>query len=126
MKKCKTKAIQADEGLFTHIVAYSDILKRKQSICIFRTLCNLGIFRTLAYTEQKAYFESWYNNNSGMFRTVLYWEPWSIQNPVKPLLWSVSQRLNFFHNKSENFNFNSKLKIEKGHFFFNVQFSIFI
>ena len=57
MKKFKTKAIQADEGIFTNIVAYSDIFKHMQSIGIFRTLCNSGIFGTLVYTEQKAYSE---------------------------------------------------------------------
>ena len=58
MKKFKTKAIQADEGIFAHILAYSNIFKHKQSIGIFRTLCNRGIFRNVVYTEQKAYSES--------------------------------------------------------------------
>ena len=80
MKKFKTKAIQADEGIFTHILAYSNIFKHKQSIGIFRTLCNPGIFRTLAYTEQKAYSESWYIENRGIFWTLVYSEPWHIQN----------------------------------------------
>ena len=57
MKKFKTKAIQADEGIFTHILAYSDKFKHKQSIGIFRTLFNPGIYKTLVYTEQKAYSE---------------------------------------------------------------------
>ena len=57
MKKFKTKAIQADEGIFTHILAYSDIFKNTQSISIFRSLCNPDIFRTLVHTEQKAYSE---------------------------------------------------------------------
>ena len=81
MKKFKTKAIQADEGIFTHILAYSNIFKHKQSIGIFRTLCNPGIFRTLAYTEQKAYSESWYIENRGIFRTLVYSETWHTQNP---------------------------------------------
>ena len=75
MKKFKTKAIQADEGIFTHILAYSNIFKHKQSIGIFRTLCNPGIFRTLAYTEQKTYSESWYIDNRGIFRTLVYSKP---------------------------------------------------
>ena len=56
MKKFKTKAIQADEGIFAHILAYSNIFKHKQSIGIFRTLCNRGI--NVVNTEQKAYSES--------------------------------------------------------------------
>ena len=72
MEKFKTKAIQADGGIFTHILAYSDILKHKQSIGIFRTLCNTGIFRTLVYTEQKAYSEPRYIENRGILRTLVY------------------------------------------------------
>ena len=72
MKKFKTKAIQTDEGIFTHILAYSNIFKHKQSIGIFRTLCNPGIFRTLVYTEQKGYCEPWYIENRGIFRTLVF------------------------------------------------------
>ena len=72
MKKFKTKAIQADKGIFTHILAYSDIFKHKQSIGIFRTLCIPGIFRTLVYTEQKPYSEPWYIENRGILRTLVY------------------------------------------------------
>ena len=57
MMKFKAKAIQSDEGIFMHILTYSDMFEHKQSIGIFRTLCNPGIFRTLVYTEQKAYSE---------------------------------------------------------------------
>ena len=30
MKKFKTKGIQADEGIFTHILAHSDTIRHKQ------------------------------------------------------------------------------------------------
>ena len=49
MGKCKTKAIQADVGMFTDIPAYSGIFKNYSGI--FRILCNPGIFRTLAYSD---------------------------------------------------------------------------
>ena len=75
MKKFKTKAIQTDEGIFTHILAYSNIFKHKQSIGIFRTLCNPGIFRTLVYTKQKACSAPWYIENHGIFRTLAYSKP---------------------------------------------------
>ena len=86
MKEFKIKAIQADEGIFTHILAYSDIFKNKQSRGIFRTLCNPGILRTLVYTEQKhilsrdilrtvAYSELWYIQNPDIFRTLAYSKP---------------------------------------------------
>ena len=75
MKKFKTKAIQVDEGIFMHILSYSDIFKPEESIGIFRTLFNPSIFRTLAYTEQKAYSEPWYIENRGIFRTLVYSKP---------------------------------------------------
>ena len=86
MKKFKTKAVQADEGIFTHILAYSDILKHKQSRGIFRTICNPDIFRTLVYTEPKhmlsrdilrnvAYSELWYIQKPDIFRTLAYSKP---------------------------------------------------
>ena len=78
MKKFKAKVIQADEGIFTHILVYSDIFKHKKTISIFRTLCNPGLFRTLAYTEQKPYSEPWYIENRDIFRTLVYSEPWHI------------------------------------------------
>ena len=42
---------------------------------------NLGILRTLAYLEPEVYSESWYNQNSGILRTLVYLETWYIQNP---------------------------------------------
>ena len=113
MKKFKTKVIQADEGIFTHILAYSAIFKHNQSIGIFRTLCNPGIFRTLVYTEQKAYCEPWYIENRGIFRTLVYSEPWHIQNPVKHLLWSVFAKIVNDYNYFHNISFSSFLLYEK-------------
>ena len=74
MGKCKTKAIQADLGKFTHITAYSDIshlFRHNQAYSriiqaysgIFRTLCIPGIFRTLSYSERETYSEPWYIQN---------------------------------------------------------------
>ena len=54
MGKCKTKAIQADLSIFTHIPAYSGIFRH--------------IFRNLAYLKLEAYSEPWYIQNSGIFR----------------------------------------------------------
>ena len=94
MKKFKTKAIQADEGIFTHILAYPNVFKHKQSVAIVITLCNPGIFRTLAYTEQKAYSQSWYIENRGIFRALVYSEAWHIQNLAhsKPCQTSTIER----------------------------------
>ena len=83
MKKFKTKAIQADEGIFTHILAYSDIFKNTQSISILEASVTL------------TYLELWYIQNKkhilsrDILRTVAYLELWYIKNPVKHLLWSV-------------------------------------
>ena len=113
MKKFKAKVIHADEGIFTHILAYSDIFKHKQSLGIFRTLCNPGIFTTLVYTEQKAYCEPWFIENRGIFRTLVYSEPWHIQNPVKHLLWSVFAKIVNDYNYFHNISFSSFLLYEK-------------
>ena len=58
MGKCKTKAIQADLGVFTfpHIEIYLQVFRHNQTYSgiiqaysgIFRTLCNPSIIRTLA------------------------------------------------------------------------------
>ena len=61
MGTCKAKANQVDLGIFTHIPAYSDILRHNKVYSgtmrhnktysgIFRTLRNAGI-RALVYTE---------------------------------------------------------------------------
>ena len=57
MEKYKTKAIQADLGIFRHIQAYSARHNQEYSD-IFRTLCNPEIFRTLTRIQ-----------NPGKFRT---------------------------------------------------------
>ena len=89
MQKCKTKAIQADIGIFTHILAYSDTCKHKQAY-------------SQAYSEPSvtlAYLEPWYIQNQkhiqnrDVFRTLAYSEPWHIQNLVKHLLWSVFAKI---------------------------------
>ena len=77
MEKYKTKIIQADLGIFTHIPAYSDIFKHKHTYP--------GIIRT--YSEPSvtlAYLEPWYIGNTSIFRTrsifrtVAYSESWCI------------------------------------------------
>ena len=64
MGKYKTKAIQADLGIFTLIPAYSARYNQPYS-GIFRTLSNPDIFRTLANSEPDAYSETWYIQNPG-------------------------------------------------------------
>ena len=89
MGKCKTKTIQADLGIFTHIMAYSRIFRLSRHIQahsgifrnysgIFWTLCNPGIFRTLLY------WASWHTSKPeyvrGIFRTLVHPKLWHIQN----------------------------------------------
>ena len=103
MKKFKAKAIQSDEGIFMHILTYSDMFEHKQSIGIFRTLCNPGIFRTVVYTEQKHIL------SRDILRTMAYSEPWHIQNPVIYLLWSVFAKIVNDCNNFYNVSFSSFL-----------------
>ena len=57
MGTCKTKAIQADLSISTHILTCSGILRPNQAypgiiqvyLGIIKTLCNPGIFRNLIY-----------------------------------------------------------------------------
>ena len=79
MEKWKTEAIQADLGIFTYIPAYSDISRHNQT--------NSGIIQT--YSEPcvtLAYYELWYIQNPGIFKTrgifraLVYPKPWHIQN----------------------------------------------
>ena len=38
MEKCKTKVIQADLGIFMHLLAYSDIFKHKRAYSAIQEL----------------------------------------------------------------------------------------
>ena len=57
MRTCKTKAIQTDLSISTHILTCSGILRHNQAypgiiedyLGIIRTLCNPGIFGNLTY-----------------------------------------------------------------------------
>ena len=85
MGKYKTKAIETDLGIFTHIPAYSDISRHIQPDIIrhsgiFRTLCNPDIFGTLTNSEPDAYVELWYIQKPGLFKTLACSKPWHIQN----------------------------------------------
>ena len=72
MGKCKTKAIQADLGIFTHVPAYSGTFRLvKPYSGILRHIHEFsrhiqtysGSYLTLAYAKP------WYIQNPGMFRT---------------------------------------------------------
>ena len=88
MGKYKTKAIQADLGIFRHIQAYSARHNQAYSEPCVTLTCSepwqihnqmriqgLGIFRNLAYSEL------WFVQNPGIFRTrgifmaLIYSEP---------------------------------------------------
>ena len=57
----KTKAIQADLGIFTHIPAYSSIFIIRLIQELFRHIQN--------------FVKPWHVQNPGMFRTLAYSEP---------------------------------------------------
>ena len=69
MGKYKTKAIQADLGIFTHIPAYSDISG------IFKYIQNSGKFRTRRIFRTFVYSETWLNQDPGLFKNLAYSEP---------------------------------------------------
>ena len=99
MEKCKTKAIQADLGKFTQILAYSDIFKHKQ---VYSRISR-------GYSEPSvtlAYLEPWYIQNPGTFRKQNHIHKLSyIQNPdifrtlvyLEPLVYSDEKTTNLFN-----------------------------
>ena len=64
MRKCKTKVIQADLGIFIHIQTYSNIIRPIQAYsgifqAYFEPFVTLAyfIFRILTYSKLEAYSE---------------------------------------------------------------------
>ena len=126
MRKCKTKAIQADLGIFTHIPAYSGILRYIQAysgivqsysepsvtlayseiwyiqnIDIFKTRC---IFRTLIYSKLWHIHNQRHIQNPGQFRTLGYSEHGGIHRALSNIysgeLWETPNGYNFFRSIS--------------------------
>ena len=96
MRKCKTKSVQADLGIFTHIQTYSEL-------CV-----------TLAYSESEAYSEPWYIQNPDIFRTLVY---------SKPCQTSTMERFAKIvegYHYSRNINFSLSLLYEKNMIFLNT------
>ena len=56
MRKCKTKAMQADLGIFMNILIYSGIFRHRHNLDIIQ---NSGISKTLVLSEPETYSESW-------------------------------------------------------------------
>ena len=98
MGKYKTKAIQADLGIFTHIPGYSNISRHIQrdiirhiqvysESCVTRTysepwqiqnqtrIQNHGKFRTRRIFRALVYSETWLNQDPGLFKNLAYSEP---------------------------------------------------
>ena len=63
-------------GIFKQNHAYSGIIQGYSGT--FRSLCNLGIFRNLVYSESEPYSEHWYIQDLK-----------HIHNPVKHLQWRI-------------------------------------
>ena len=92
MGTCQTKAIQVEVGIFTHIPAYLDIFRSNQACSwiiraysdIFKTLGNISIFKTLVYSEPWHIQNQGHIQNPAIFRTLAYLksktytEPWYI------------------------------------------------
>ena len=78
MGECKTKAIQTNIGTFRHNQAYPGIIQAYSGI--FKTLCNPGIFRTVVYPEPWHIQNQKHIQNPGIFAALVYLELWYIQN----------------------------------------------
>ena len=75
---CKTKAIQTDWCIFRHNQVYPGIIQAYS--VIFKTLCNPGMFRTLVYPEPWHIQNQKHIQSLGIFRALVYSEPPSILN----------------------------------------------
>ena len=86
IKQKPFRQIWAYSYISRHIQPYAGICRQTYS-GIFRTLCNLDIFRTLVYSEPWQLQNQWHIQNLGIFKTLASWEPeaysqpWYIQNP---------------------------------------------
>ena len=116
--KCKTKTIQADLGIFTHIPVYSDIFRNWSGI--FWTLCSPCIFTTLIYLESWHIYKQWNIQNTGIFRTggILR----TLSNIYIGKLWETANGYNYFASCCyiRNIRFSSALVHERKYDFFNV------
>ena len=75
MGKYKTKATQADLGIFVHITAYLDRSRHIQSDIIRHIQVYSEPCVTLTYSEQ------WLIQNPGLFITLAYSEPEAYSGP---------------------------------------------
>ena len=57
-------------SMMVSVVIGLDFTIASTSTSLFRSLCNLGIFRTRVYSEPKTYSEPWYIQKPGIFRTL--------------------------------------------------------
>ena len=100
--------IQEYSHIFRHILTYSGIFRKNQTYPgiiqaysgIFRTLCNLGIFRTLVYSKP------WHIQNPGIFRTRGYFE--SCQTSTMECFAKILNSYNYFENISFSHEFPLK------------------
>ena len=122
MEKYKTKIIQADLGIFTHIHAYSDIFKHKQTYPgiittysdMFRTLCNPGIFRTLVYCEYQYIQNQKHIQNRGIFRVLVY------SRNSRPVVFLGEGILKIYNKFREEHPYRSVISIKLQSYFIEI------
>ena len=102
MGKCKTKAIQTDLGTFRHNQAYPGIIQAYSGI--FKTLCNPGIFRTVVYPEPWHIQKQKYIQNLGIFAILVYSEPPQIQNAGIFKIQGIIRTLSNIYDRAFNEN----------------------
>ena len=93
MGKYKTKAIQADLGIFRHNQTYSGIIQIYSESCVVLAysepsyIQNSGIFRIRGILRTLAYSKTWHIQNRthiqnpGIFRTLAYSKPEAYSEP---------------------------------------------
>ena len=83
----KTKAIQINLGTFKHNQTYSGIIQTYSGI--FRTLCYPDIFKTVVYPEPWHIQNQKHIQNPSIFTTLVHSEPPYIQNAGIFKIWGI-------------------------------------
>ena len=91
MGECKTKSIQKDLGTLRHNKTYPGIIHEYSGI--FRTLCYLDIYETVAYPEPWYIQKRKHIQNPGILTTLVHSEPRYTQNAGIFKIWGIFRTL---------------------------------
>ena len=126
MRKRKTEAIQTDLDTFRHNQAYPGITQAYSGIS--RALCNSGIFRTMVYLEPWHILNQKHIRNPGILRGLGYSKSEIYSGPCQTSTIRVLRKLSLFppriftnHNYFHSINLPRTLLHQTNHRIFLMQ-----